>query len=97
MPSYVVLLNWTDQGVQNANATVDRFRQARSEFEQLGVTIPTVFWLTGRYDIMCVIEAPDDQTLSGALLRLAQGGNVRTETLRAFSEQEMGQILQRLG
>ncbi len=97
MPNYVVLMNWTDQGVKSARDTVRRYRESRAMLEPMGVRITQIFWTIGRYDIVALGEAPDDQTMSAALLRLASAGNLRTETLRAFSEQEMDQIVQRLG
>ena len=96
MPTYVVLFNWTEQGVKNARDTVNRYRQARSSFEEMGIRFLATYWTAGRYDIVSLIEGPDDQTTSAALLKLAGSGNVRTETLRAFSEQEMEQIIGRM-
>ena len=97
MPNNVVLINWTEQGVKNARDTVNRYQQARSAFQGLGLQFQSVFWTIGRYDIVTVVEAPDDQSLSAALLQLAGQGNLRTETLRAFNEQEMQQVIERLG
>jgi uncharacterized protein with GYD domain len=97
MPRYVALLNWTDQGVRTAKDTVRRYEEARGALEQMGVRLETTLWTMGRYDIVTVIEAPDDQTLSTALLRLAGQGNLRTETMRAFTAEEMGRIAQKLG
>ncbi|MBA2595110.1 MAG: GYD domain-containing protein [Chloroflexia bacterium] len=97
MAKYVILINWTDQGVRNATDTVTRFEQSRDAFQQMGVTIETVYWTLGRHDLVGILEAPDDQTLAAALLRLAGMGNVRTEALRAFTADEMGGILQHLG
>src|SRR5687767_7612560 len=97
MPRYVALMNWTDQGVRNAKDTVRRYEEASAALAAVGVTIETIFWTQGRYDIVSVAEAPDDETLATALLRLAGQGNLRTETLRAFSVEEMGRIAQKLG
>jgi uncharacterized protein with GYD domain len=62
----------------------------------MGVKLETTVWTMGRYDIVAFIEAPDDETLSAALLRLAGTGNLRTETMRAFTAEEMGRIVQNL-
>ena len=96
MAKYVVLLNWTDQGVRTAKDTVTRFEQARDAFQQKGVSFDGVFWTLGRYDIVGILDAPDDETIAATLLQLGAAGNVSTETLRAFSADEMGGILQQL-
>ena len=97
MAKYVVSINWTDQGVRSAKDTVTRFEQNREAMRQMGVTIETVFWTLGRYDLVGILDAPDDQTVATGLLRLAGLGNVRTEALRAFTAEEMGGMVQRLG
>ncbi len=97
MARYVVLFDWTDQGVRNAKDTVQRVAQARTAFQSMGVNIETIYWTLGDHDIVGVFDAPDDATLAAALLRLAGAGNVRTKTLRAFDEGEMGTILGQLG
>ena len=96
MAKYVVLLNWTDQGVRTAKDTVQRFEQARDAFQQKGVSFDAVFWTLGRYDIVGILDAPDDETIAATLLQLGGAGNVSTETLRAFSADEMSGILQQL-
>ena len=96
MAKYVALVNWTDQGVRNAKDTVKRFEQARDAFQQKGVSFDSVFWTLGRYDMVAILDAPDDETIAATLLQLGAAGNVSTETLRAFSADEMGLILQQL-
>ena len=97
MPTYVTLLRWTDEGARNVKDTVQRARQVRADFERRGITRFDILWTQGQYDIVGITEAPDDQTLAAALLALATRGTVRSETLRAFNESEMEQVLQRLG
>ena len=96
MPTYVALINYTEQGVKGINDTVQRARAARTQMEQRGVRMVSLVWTQGRYDLVGIIEAPDEQTASAALLGVASGGNIRTETLRAFDEAEMEAILQKL-
>jgi uncharacterized protein with GYD domain len=96
MPTYVTLVKWTEEGAKTAKDTVQRARQVRADFERRGITRFDVLWTQGRYDIVAIADAPDDQTLTAALLALATRGTVRTETLRAFNESEMEQILQKL-
>ena len=94
MPSYVTLIKWTEQGAQNVKDTVNRARQVRSDFERRGITRFDVLWTQGRYDIVSIIDAPDEATMMSALLALSSRGTVRTETLRAFNESEMEGFLQ---
>ena len=97
MPRYVALMSWTDQGVRAAKDTVKRRQQAEAGLAEAGVRLETTLWTQGRYDIVAVLEAPDDATLAAAVLRLAGQGNLRTETLRAFDAAEMQGVVDRLG
>jgi uncharacterized protein with GYD domain len=93
MPRYVTLINWTEQGIAGFKDTVDRYEAAQQQFEQLGVEFVDVYWTLGDHDIVSVIEAPDDESLTAALLSLGAGGNVRTKTMRAFSRDEMRGVI----
>ncbi len=97
MPRYVTLVNWTDQGVRNVKETVQRTEQVRRMMESMGGRLETFLWTQGRYDLVGVIEAPDDETASAIALRSAGRGTTRTETLRAFTAEEMTAILGKLG
>ena len=97
MPRYVALMSWTDQGVRFAKDTVKRRQQADEALKKMGVTIETVIWTQGRYDLIAISEAPDDATVATAMLALAAQGNLRTETMRAFDAEEMQGVLDRLG
>ena len=96
MPTYVSLIKWTDQGVRNAKDTVQRARAFRGDVERRGGKLQSIYWTQGQYDLVATIEAPDDQTAMAALLALSGLGNVRTETLPAFSETEMESIIQKM-
>lgn len=95
MATHVVLIDWTPQGVSNFKETVDRYEAARGQFEQMGVTFRDIYWTMGSHDIVCVVDAPDDESLAAALLKLASQGNLRTTTLRAFSAEEMRSLIER--
>lgn len=97
MSRYVALINWTDQGVRAAKDTVKRQQQTDAAFAKMGVKLETVLWTQGRYDLVAILEAPDDETVAASMLTLGGSGNVRSETLRAFSAEEMQGVLQRLG
>jgi uncharacterized protein with GYD domain len=97
MSRYVVLIDWTDQGVRNAKDSAQRVGQAREAFQKQGVTLETVYWTLGSHDMVAVMTAPDSESCAAALLQLAGSGNVRSQTLRAFDEGEFGTIAGKLG
>jgi uncharacterized protein with GYD domain len=96
MPRYILLLNWTDQGAKNVKDSVSRAAAARQLFEKSGARLADAAWTLGPYDLVLTVEAPDDETLIASNLALARLGNVRTTTLRAFTESEMQRIVQKL-
>jgi uncharacterized protein with GYD domain len=97
MPTYVTLMNWTDQGIRSAKETVQRRDQANTLAEKYGARIEQVYWTVGPYDLVTIIEAPDDESATAMLLELGSAGNLRTTTLRAYDREEMSSIIQRLG
>lgn len=97
MPNYVVLYRFTDEGAKNARATVQRAREKSAESEQRGFKVHGVYWTEGPYDMVAIVEAPDEQSMIGALFNIAEAGNVRSTTMRAFSATEMEQAFQRAG
>jgi uncharacterized protein with GYD domain len=97
MPTYVVLMNWTDQGVKTVRDTVQRRDQAEALAERHGASIEQVYWTVGPYDLVTLVNAPDDESATAMLLELGTAGNLRTTTLRAYDREEMLGILQRLG
>src|ERR1700730_10060075 len=89
MVTYVVLGNFTDQGIRNAKDSpkrADAFKQMAKTF---GVTVKEIFWTQGRYDIVTILEAPDEASALSLNLSLGALGNVRNESIRAFSAAEM--------
>jgi uncharacterized protein with GYD domain len=96
MLRYVALVNWTDQGIRNVKESTKRAEQTRQMVEQMGGRM-TLYWTQGRYDMVAIIEAPDEETASAMALRIGSAGNVRSETMRAFDATEMGRILGKLG
>jgi uncharacterized protein with GYD domain len=97
MPTYITLMNWTDQGVKTAKDTVQRRDQADALADKHGASIEQVYWTVGPYDLVTIVEAPDDESATAMLLELGTAGNLRTTTLRAYDREEMSSIIQRLG
>lgn len=93
MPIFLILGNYTDQGIRNIKETTKRAESFRALAKKMGVTVKEIYWTMGRYDIATIIDAPDDATASRLLLAAGSLGNVRTETLRAYTATEIGQIL----
>jgi uncharacterized protein with GYD domain len=97
MPTYVSLVNWTEQGVKNFRDTVRRGEDVRGLVEKNGGQLRLLLWTLGEYDLVSVIDFPDDETATAVLLQVAAGGNVRTKTMKAFDAEQMGAIVQRTG
>lgn len=92
MPTYISLLRWTQQGVANVKDSPKRLDAGREAFKKLGVQIKDTYLTMGRYDLVCVIEGPDDESVAKALLFLGSQGNIQTETLKAWPENEYRKI-----
>jgi len=96
MPNYIVLANFTEQGIRNVKQTTQRAEALKAEAEKLGVKVKDFFWTLGSCDVVTVFEAPDDETITRLMLQVGSLGNVRTQTLRAFTREEMDGILAKL-
>jgi uncharacterized protein with GYD domain len=92
MAHYVILATFTDQGLKAAKDSPKRAEAFRQMAQTFGVTVKDIFWTQGRYDIVAVTEAPDEIAATALNLSLSALGNIRTESLRAFSAEEMGNI-----
>lgn len=97
MAHYIVLASFTDQGIKDVKATVDRADAFKSLASKAGATVKEIYWTLGSRDIVAICEAPDDETATALSLSVATRGNIRSETLRAFSSEEMKDILKRMG
>ena len=93
MPTYIALLKWTGQGVTNVKDSPSRLDAGRKALKKIGVKIKDTYLTMGRYDLICIIDAPDDETYATAILQLGSQGNVQTETLKAFSEADYRKII----
>lgn len=92
MPTYIALLKWTAQGVGKVKDSPSRLDAGRKAFEKIGVKIKDTYLTMGRYDLVCIIDAADDESYARAMLSLGSQGNVQTETLRAFNEEDYRKI-----
>ena len=92
MANYVILINWTEQGVANCKDSLDRAARAAATLKKLGGRMKTNLWTIGPYDAVSIVEAPDDETVTAFCLAVGAEGNVRTTTMRAFEKAEMAAI-----
>jgi len=93
MPTYISLVQFTDKGIQAAKETTQRVADWAAKVQSMGVSVKQMYWTLGEYDQECVFEAPDDETAASVLLAADLLGNIRTQTLRAFTAAEMEKIL----
>ena len=93
MATYITLLKWTQQGAGKMKDSPKRLDAGRKAFKKLGAEIKDVYLTMGRYDLVCVIEAPSDDVAAKALLQLASQGNIQSETLKAFNEDEYRKLI----
>ena len=96
MATYIALSNFTDQGIRNVKDSTKRADTVREAAGRFGARMTQIYWTQGQYDIVAVIEAPDEISATAFALAIGLAGNIRTQTLRAFSKDEMNNILERL-
>ncbi len=92
MATYITLLNWTEQGIKNAKGIPERVRAARQAVENMGGRFHNYRLTLGQYDAVVTVELPDDEAYATLILNIAAQGNIRTTTLKAFSEEESFRI-----
>jgi uncharacterized protein with GYD domain len=95
--AFVILLNWTEQGIKNYKDTAKRADAFTELVKKRGGSVKGIWWTLGEYDIVGVTETPDDETATAILLELGSLGNVRTQTLRAFDRDEIQAIIAKTG
>jgi uncharacterized protein with GYD domain len=97
MASYIVLVNYTEQGIRNVKDTTKRADAVRELAKKFGATVREFYWTMGKYDLVVIFEAPDDAAMTALSLTIATAGNVRTQTMRAFSRDEVNGMLAKVG
>ena len=93
MPTYISLLRFTQKGVESIKDGPKRLDAARDRFRKAGAELKAFYLVTGQYDAIAISEAPDDATVAKLALGNASMGFIRTETLRAFTEDEYRKII----
>ena len=96
MATYIGLVNFTEQGIRNVKQTTERAKTFIAGAAKLGVTVKETYWTMGAYDVVFVAEASNDEAISALALSLGSQGNVLTQTMRAYSADEMSRILAKL-
>ena len=96
MITYIGLLNFTEKGIQNIKQSTQRAAAAKEIGKSMGVNMKEIYWTMGSHDIVCVLEAQDEAALTAFNLAIAMQGNVRTQSLRAFTAAEMDAALKKL-
>ncbi len=96
MAIYISLINFTDQGIRNIKQSPERAQAFRDMVEKEGATVKAIYWTLGNYDLVAITDVPDDATAMTLLLTTGSIGNIRTQTLKGFSAEEMAPILAKL-
>ena len=96
MAWYVVLANFTDQGIRAVKETPRRAKVFRDTADAMGVKIKDIYWTLGHHDVVLTMEAPDDETAATLMLKVGSLGNLTSQTLRAFTESEIASIASRI-
>ncbi|MCE5306385.1 MAG: GYD domain-containing protein [Acidobacteriales bacterium] len=96
MPTYVTLFKWTEQGTKDMKNAPARFAASKNLIESVGGKVLGIYVTMGKYDVVAVTEGPSDEAAAAAVLSIASKGNVTSMTMRAFTEKEFAEIVQRL-
>jgi uncharacterized protein with GYD domain len=91
--TYIMLASFTEQGIRNVKDTTKRADAFKELAKGSGANIKDIYWTLGQYDIVAIADAPDEMAMTALGLALGKSGNVRTQTLRAFSQADMTAIL----
>ncbi len=96
MATYISLSSFTDQGIRSVKDTTKRADAVKEAAKKFGASMTHIYWTLGHYDLVAIIEAPDDKSATAFALAIGAAGNIRTQTLRAFSKEEMNGILAKM-
>jgi len=93
MPTYLIQSQWTDQGIRNVKESAKRLDLGKKKLKEMGGEIKAFYLTTGPYDMLAVVDVPNDAILAAHLLWLGSQGNLRTQTVKAFTEDEFRTIV----
>ena len=93
MATFISLANFTDQGIRGVKDTTKRAKAVKEAASKFGASVKDLYWTLGRYDIVTIVDAPDDQSIASLLFSIGSQGNVRTQSLKAFEADEIERIL----
>ena len=93
MASYILLGTFTEQGIHNIKDTTKRADAIRAAAKKMGIAVTEMYWTLGQYDVTAIFDAPDDAAITALALSIGAQGNVRTQILPAFTEEEIGPIV----
>ena len=93
MQTYILLVNWTDQGIRTSKESLERLAAAKKRIEAVGGKMTGFYLVMGRYDMVAIVEAPGDEAIAAVVLSLGSGGGIRTETIKAFPEDQYYSII----
>lgn len=96
MATYIALSNFTDQGIRSIKDSTKRADAVKEAASKFGAKMTQIYWTLGKYDLVAIIEAPDDTSATAFALAIGSAGNVRLQTMRAFTKEEMNGILGKL-
>ena len=96
MATYIVLVNFTDQGIRNIKQTTERAKALSAAAAKLGIKVKDTYWTMGAYDAVLVADAPNDEAITTLALSVGALGNIRTQTMRAYSAEEMSKIIAKM-
>ena len=96
MASFIALVTFTEQGVRHIRQTTERAKGLVNAAAQLGIKVKEIYWTMGAFDAVFVADAPDDETMTALSVSMGSLGNIRTQTMRAFSADEMNKILHKV-
>jgi uncharacterized protein with GYD domain len=96
LSQYILLINWTQQGISNIKESSDRYSSFKTSVEKAGGKLIGGYYTFGEYDVIIIIEAPNDEVVMSLMLKVGSAGNVRTKTLKAFTAEEGMNIIKNL-
>ena len=96
MAHYVILANFTEQGIQGIKETGKRAKAFRDLAKGMGVTVKDIFWTLGAYDVVVTLEGPGDEAVASLMMKMGSLGNLKSQTLRAFSESEIDSVVSKV-